>query len=97
MRPCIEFSGELGDLLDDLGTRGVLQALIEGGAAVTSSFVNADLVNRFVWYVAPAIAGAMGTRAALADLSTSTIGALRRGRVVGVRRIGEDVRLDVEV
>ncbi len=97
VRPCLEYSGDLAALLDDLGARGVLQALVEGGAAVTSSFVEADLVNRFAWYVAPAIAGARGTRAALSDLSTPSIGALRRGRVVGVRRIGEDVRVDVEV
>ncbi|HET9089508.1 MAG TPA: bifunctional diaminohydroxyphosphoribosylaminopyrimidine deaminase/5-amino-6-(5-phosphoribosylamino)uracil reductase RibD [Acidimicrobiales bacterium] len=97
VRPCLEYTGDLGDLLDDLGARGVLQVLVEGGAAVTSSFIEAGLVNRLAWYVAPAVAGARGTRAALTNLSTPTIGALRRGRVVGVRRIGEDVRLDVEV
>jgi diaminohydroxyphosphoribosylaminopyrimidine deaminase / 5-amino-6-(5-phosphoribosylamino)uracil reductase len=97
VRPCLEYSGGLEVLLDELGARGVLQALVEGGAAVTSSFVDAGLVNRFAWYVAPAVAGARGTRGALSDLSTPSIGALRRGRVVGVRRIGEDVRLDVEV
>ena len=97
VRPCLEYSGDLARLLDELGARGVLQALVEGGAGVTSAFIQADLVNRLVWYVAPALAGARDTRAALAELSTPTIGALRRGRVVGVRRIGEDVRLDVEV
>ncbi len=97
VRPCLEYTGDLANLLDDLGSRGVLQALVEGGAAVTSSFVEAGLINRFAWYVAPAVAGARATRAALSDLSTPSIGALRRGRVVGVRRIGEDVRLDVEV
>ena len=97
VRPCLEYTGDLGALLDDLGARGVLQALVEGGAAVTSTFVEAGLVNRLAWYLAPAVAGARGTRAALTDLSTPTIGALRRGRVVEVRRIGEDVRLDVEV
>ena len=97
VRPCLEYTGELADLLDELGGRGVLQALVEGGAAVTSAFVEAGLVNRFAWYVAPALAGASGTRAALADLSTPSMESLRRGRVVDVRRIGEDVRLDVEV
>ncbi|HSN03148.1 MAG TPA: bifunctional diaminohydroxyphosphoribosylaminopyrimidine deaminase/5-amino-6-(5-phosphoribosylamino)uracil reductase RibD [Acidimicrobiales bacterium] len=97
VHPCLEYFGELVGLLDELGERGVLQALVEGGATVTSSFFSAGLVNRVAWYVAPAFAGARGTRAALTDLSTPTIDALRRGRVVGVRRIGEDVRLDVEV
>lgn len=97
VRPCLEYEGDLATLLDDLGARGVLQVLLEGGATTTSAFVEADLINRFVWYVAPAWAGATSTRSALATLSTPTIGALRRGRVVGVSQIGEDVRLDVEV
>ena len=97
VRPCLEYTGDLSALLDDLGARGVLQVLIEGGATTTSAFVEAGLVNRFAWYVAPAWAGGSRTRAALANLTTPTIGALRRGRVVGVARIGEDVRLDVEV
>jgi diaminohydroxyphosphoribosylaminopyrimidine deaminase / 5-amino-6-(5-phosphoribosylamino)uracil reductase len=97
VRPCVEYSGDLAELLDDLGSRGVLQVLVEGGATTTSAFVEAGLVNRFAWYLAAAWAGGTSTRAALATLSTPTIGALRRGRVVRVARIGEDVRIDVEV
>ncbi len=97
VRPCLEYEGDLADLLDDLGARGVLQVLVEGGATTTSAFLETGLVNRFAWYVAPAWAGGTNTRSALAALSTTTMGALRRGRVVGVARIGEDVRLDVEV
>jgi len=97
VRPCLEYEGDLAALLEDLATRGVVQVLIEGGPATTSSFVEAGLVNRFAWYVAPAWAGSAGTRGALATLRTPTIGALRRGRVVAVTQIGEDVRIDVEV
>ena len=43
------------------------------------------------------IAGSKGTVGALNNLSTPTINALRRGHLVDVRRIGEDIRLDVEV
>jgi len=50
-----------------------------------------------VWYQAAAFGGAEGTAGALRTLSTSTIGQLRRGRLVDVRRIGEDIRIDVEV
>jgi hypothetical protein len=50
-----------------------------------------------VWYQAPAFGGSDGTAGALRSLSTSTIDALRRGRLVDVRRIGEDIRIDVEV
>jgi diaminohydroxyphosphoribosylaminopyrimidine deaminase / 5-amino-6-(5-phosphoribosylamino)uracil reductase len=97
VRPCWERQGDLAAVLDELGGADVLQVLVEGGPTTTSSFLAAGLVNRLVWYVAPAWAGSSGSRGALADLSTPTIGALARGRLVALRRIGEDVRIDVEV
>ncbi len=97
VRPCWERSGDLGAVLDELGAAGVLQVLVEGGPSTASAFVEAGLVNRIVWYVAPALAGSVGTRGALSELGTATIGALRRGRLVEVRAVGEDVRIEVEV
>jgi diaminohydroxyphosphoribosylaminopyrimidine deaminase/5-amino-6-(5-phosphoribosylamino)uracil reductase len=97
VRPCLERSGDLGLILDELGEHDILQLLVEGGPTTASAFLEQGLVNHVVWYLAPAFAGATGTAGALKALSTPTISALRRGRVVGVQRIGEDIRVDVEV
>lgn len=97
VRPCLELSGDLGLVLDELGHHDVLQLLVEGGPTTTSAFLDAGLVNHVVWYQAAAFAGGEGTLAALRGLSTPTMEALRRGRIVDVRRIGEDIRIDVEV
>lgn len=97
VRPCLERSGDLGFILDELAQHDVLQVLVEGGPTTTSAFLEAGLVNHVVWYVAPAFAGFEGTLGALKGLSTATMSVLRRGRLVDVRRIGEDVRIDVEV
>ncbi len=97
VRPCLEMSGPLEPILEELGRRGIVQLLVEGGPRTVSQFVAAGLVDRFVWYVAPAWAGGAGTRPALDGLSTPTIGDLPRGRIVGVRSVGEDIRIDVEV
>ena len=97
MRPCLELSGDLGLVLDELGHHDVLQVLIEGGPTTTSAFLEAGLVNHVVWYQAAAFAGSEGTIPALNGLSTPTMEALRRGRIVDVRRLGNDVRIDVEV
>ena len=97
VRPCLELSGDLGTVLDDLGGRDVLQLLVEGGPTTTASFLDEGLVNHVVWYVAPAFAGDEGTLSALHGLSTPTMEALRRGRIVDVKRVGEDIRIDVEV
>jgi diaminohydroxyphosphoribosylaminopyrimidine deaminase/5-amino-6-(5-phosphoribosylamino)uracil reductase len=97
VRPCLELSGDLGLILDELGNHDVLQLLVEGGPTTTSEFFAAGLVNHVVWYQAPAFGGNQSTLGALQFLTTLSMGDLRRGRVVGVQQIGEDVRIDVEV
>lgn len=97
VHPCWERQGELGPVLDELGEHEILQVLVEGGAAVASAFLEAGLVNHVVWYAAPAWAGSQRGGGALATLSTPGIAALRRARFSEVRRVGEDVRMDLEV
>jgi diaminohydroxyphosphoribosylaminopyrimidine deaminase/5-amino-6-(5-phosphoribosylamino)uracil reductase len=97
VRPCLERSGDLGLILDELAEHDVIQVLVEGGPTTVSAFLEAGLVNHVVWYQAPAFGGADRTTGALKTLSTPTIDALRRGRLMDVRRIGEDIRIDVEV
>jgi diaminohydroxyphosphoribosylaminopyrimidine deaminase/5-amino-6-(5-phosphoribosylamino)uracil reductase len=97
VHPCLERSGDLGQILDELGELEVLQVLLEGGPRTTSAFFEQDLINHVVWYVAPAFGGGEGTLSALQTLTTSTIDSLRRGRVVRVAQIGDDVRVDVEI
>jgi diaminohydroxyphosphoribosylaminopyrimidine deaminase/5-amino-6-(5-phosphoribosylamino)uracil reductase len=97
VQPCEEYAGPLEELLDRLGDEGVVQVLVEGGPSVVSSFITAGLAQRIVWYVAPALAGLSSALPALASLETETISALRRGRFVAIKRLGEDIRLDLEV
>jgi len=97
VHPCWERSGDLGAVLDELGAAGVLQLLVEGGPSTTSAFLEAGMINRFVWYFAPAFAGAANGVGALSDRGTTTMSSLQRGRVRDVRRIGEDVRVEMEI
>jgi len=48
---------DLEPLLDELGRRGVTALLVEGGSAVHGSFVDADLVDEAVLFVAPLLIG----------------------------------------
>jgi diaminohydroxyphosphoribosylaminopyrimidine deaminase/5-amino-6-(5-phosphoribosylamino)uracil reductase len=95
VHPCIAWTGDIPSLLDHLGERGVLQLLVEGGSRVVRSFVDLDLVDRFVLYVAPALFTGSDAVPMVAGPSAPTIAALRRMRFVGVRSVGTDVRLDV--
>lgn len=95
VQPCIEWHDDLGSLLDELGRRGALQVLVEGGATVLRSFHDAGLVDRYVIYMAAALFGGNDAHPLLAGSSAPTIDDVWRGRFVGIEHVGDDVRLDV--
>jgi diaminohydroxyphosphoribosylaminopyrimidine deaminase/5-amino-6-(5-phosphoribosylamino)uracil reductase len=93
--PVTEHTGELGVLLDELGGRGVLQLLVEGGSHVAHAFHGAGLVDQYVVYVAPALLGGDDGMPLFAGPGAPTMAAVWRGRLDAVRRLGDDVRIDV--
>lgn len=95
LRPALELSGDLRGVLDELGRRGVMQLLVEGGAAVAGDFHRARLVDRYVFYLAPALLGGEDGRPAFAGPGASTMKEAFRGELVSVRRLGADLRLDL--
>lgn len=95
VHPCLEWAGDVPSLLDELGRRGVVQLLVEGGAHVAGSLHDLGLVDRYVLYVAPALVGGTGGLPAIAGHAAPTIGALWRGRFESVEQLGDDLRVDV--
>jgi diaminohydroxyphosphoribosylaminopyrimidine deaminase/5-amino-6-(5-phosphoribosylamino)uracil reductase len=95
VHPCLETSGELGDVLDDLGGRGVLQLLVEGGPTVAGAFHRSGLVDRYVLYLAPVLFGGQDALGLFAGAGAATMADVWRGRIVAVTRVGEDLRVDL--
>jgi diaminohydroxyphosphoribosylaminopyrimidine deaminase/5-amino-6-(5-phosphoribosylamino)uracil reductase len=93
--PALEVSGDLRGVLDELGRRGVLQLLVEGGAHVAGEFHRLGLVDRYVVYVAPAILGGDDGVPLLAGPGVPTMAQVWRGEIASVTRLGPDVRIDV--
>jgi diaminohydroxyphosphoribosylaminopyrimidine deaminase/5-amino-6-(5-phosphoribosylamino)uracil reductase len=93
--PALELGGELEDVLDDLGGRGVLQVLVEGGAGVAHAFHAAGLVDRYVLYLAPALFGGDDAVPLFRGAGAPTMDELWRGRLVSVAPLGGDVRLEI--
>jgi diaminohydroxyphosphoribosylaminopyrimidine deaminase/5-amino-6-(5-phosphoribosylamino)uracil reductase len=96
VHPCLEWSGDLGGLLDELGARGVIQLLVEGGATVARSFHSQDLVDRYVMHVAPCLFGGSDGRPMFAGPGAPTMEDLWRGRISSTRLIGDDLEVIVE-
>jgi diaminohydroxyphosphoribosylaminopyrimidine deaminase/5-amino-6-(5-phosphoribosylamino)uracil reductase len=86
---------DLAATLEVLAGLGVLQALFEGGAALSGSLVEAGLADRLITYVAPTMLGRDG-RPALDLAGPARIADAARWRLVDVARVGTDVRLDYE-
>ena len=95
VQPALELDGDLNTVLDDLGQRGLLQLLVEGGASVAHDFHAAGLVDRYVLYLAPAFAGGDDSRGLFAGPGAPTIDAFRRGEIIDVARLGDDLRVEV--
>ncbi|HEY3673899.1 MAG TPA: bifunctional diaminohydroxyphosphoribosylaminopyrimidine deaminase/5-amino-6-(5-phosphoribosylamino)uracil reductase RibD, partial [Acidimicrobiia bacterium] len=86
---------DLAATLEVLAGLGVLQALVEGGAALSGSLLDDGLADRLVTYVAPTVLGRDG-RPALDLAGPARIADAPRWRLVDVKRVGTDVRLDYE-
>jgi len=95
VHPALFHEGDLGDLLDDLGGRGVLQLLVEGGARVAGEFHRLGLVDQYTLYFAPALMGGDDGLAMFAGPGATTMSAVSRGRIASVRSLGADLRVDL--
>ncbi|MBW3669434.1 MAG: bifunctional diaminohydroxyphosphoribosylaminopyrimidine deaminase/5-amino-6-(5-phosphoribosylamino)uracil reductase RibD [Actinobacteria bacterium] len=96
VQPAMSYRGDLGELLHQLGDKGVLQLLVEGGASVAHDFHAAGLVDRYVVYLAPALFGGDDARGLFAGPGAATIDDVWRGRMVSVERVGDDLRVELE-
>lgn len=95
VHPAWELSGDLGDVLDDLGRRGIVQLLVEGGAGVAHGFHAAGLVDRYVFYLAPVLFGGDDGRPLFAGAGAPTLDDAWRGRIVDVTPLGDDLRVEL--
>jgi diaminohydroxyphosphoribosylaminopyrimidine deaminase / 5-amino-6-(5-phosphoribosylamino)uracil reductase len=95
VQPALSLTGELGDILDQLGQLGVLQVLVEGGATVAGDFHRAGLVDRYVIYLAPALAGGDDGPGLFRGAGAATIGDVWRGRIVSIAQLGADLRVEL--
>jgi len=94
-RPAMEHEGDLAALLDNLGSRGVLQLLVEGGARVAWSFHDQDLVDQYVIYLAPVLLGGDDGVPLFRGPGAATLQDAWRGSIASLRRVGPDVRIDL--
>lgn len=82
---------DLAALLDELGSRGINELLVEAGATLTGALLQADLWDELLLYLAPKMLGS-GARP-LATLPLERLADARGGRIVEQSMVGEDLRM----
>jgi diaminohydroxyphosphoribosylaminopyrimidine deaminase/5-amino-6-(5-phosphoribosylamino)uracil reductase len=81
----------LPDLLRELGKRGVLTLLVEGGGVLHGAFFDQRLVDKVHAVLAPMIIGAAKAPAAVSGRGGQRMADAVRLREITVERLGEDV------
>ncbi len=95
VHPCTELSGSLPAVLDELGSQGVLQLMVEGGAHVAAQFHAGGLVDRYELFVAPAFFGGDDARPLFAGSGVASMADVWRGTITEVERVGADLHITV--
>jgi len=75
--------------LSELFERGIRHILVEGGPTLASRFVQLDLVDEFVIYLAPKVIG--GDKLAIGSIDVPSIDQAKALSFTEVRKLGDDV------
>jgi diaminohydroxyphosphoribosylaminopyrimidine deaminase / 5-amino-6-(5-phosphoribosylamino)uracil reductase len=81
----------LPPLLDELGKRGILSVLVEGGGEVHASFFAAGLVDKVYAYVAPRIIGGREAPGPVGGAGIEHLAAAIQLRELDTTRLGSDI------
>lgn len=84
---------DLTAVLDELGRRGVLEVLLEGGPSVLGDAFERGLVDRTIVYIAPKLLGEAGP-GLLAGVIVPNIEQAKELQFVSIRRVGADLRIE---
>ena len=83
---------DLQSLLQELARREVNEVLVETGGQLAGSFVNEQLVDEWICYMAPKLMGS-SARPVLALAGINTMSQAHDLQLTDLRQIGQDIRM----
>ncbi|MFY9620041.1 MAG: bifunctional diaminohydroxyphosphoribosylaminopyrimidine deaminase/5-amino-6-(5-phosphoribosylamino)uracil reductase RibD [Pyrinomonadaceae bacterium] len=84
---------DLGSILAELGARAIQSVLVEGGPSLAALLLEANLVNKVTFFVAPMLIGGQDAPSALAGAGAERIADAVRLQDIEVRPHGADVEI----
>ncbi len=86
---------DLRQAMERLATAGLTRVLVEGGARLAASLLNAGLIDRIVWFHAPAVMGADGMPA-VQGFGIDRLDTMPRFSPRSAIRLGDDMMTEFE-
>jgi diaminohydroxyphosphoribosylaminopyrimidine deaminase/5-amino-6-(5-phosphoribosylamino)uracil reductase len=77
--------------LSELYENGIKHVLVEGGPTLASRFIQMDLVDEFVIYLAPKLLG--GDKLAIGSIDVPSIDKAKELEFVEVEILGDDIQI----
>src|ERR1044071_1075492 len=85
--------GDLAAVLRELGSRSIQSVLVEGGSTVAGEFIDAGLVNKVTFFIAPKIIGGVTAPSSIGGSGVATMSeALELERLTVMKR-GNDIEV----
>lgn len=84
---------DLRAVLDELGKRSIQSVLVEGGASVAGKFLDAGLVNKVSFFIAPMIIGGREAPTAIGGKGTETLAEAIKLQDVEITQRGNDLEI----
>lgn len=84
---------DLGYLINILGKRKIATLIVEGGSTILGSFIDNNLIDKVVAFIAPLIVGGTMATVPIGGLGSPTIAESIHLRDVETSRVGEDLML----
>ena len=85
--------GDLLGVLQELGSRSLQSVLVEGGATIAGEFVDARLVNKFTFLIAPKVIGGTEAPGAIGGRGVETMADALQLERVSVVHHGRDIEV----
>jgi len=84
---------DLGELMRELGTRGVTNLMVEGGGDLAYALWEDGLVDKIIFYVAPKIIGGRAAPGPMGGEGVESMAEAWPVRIDAVSAVGPDVKL----
>ena len=84
---------DLQAMLRSLASRDVMSLLLEGGPSLAASFIEQDLIDKVVLYIAPKLMGGPSAKGLIEGWVAKSIGDAIELRIDDVKAVGKDIRV----